>query len=125
NADVGESAIGADDELLTLITSANIACGFHAGDPSVMRHTLLTAADCGVALGAHPGFADPGGFGRRDIDATPLETANRVPSRVGPLQAIARPEGLALGHVKPHGALYNMSARRQDIADAVARAIAS
>jgi UPF0271 protein len=129
NADIGESfAIdhaGQDDLLITLITSGSIACGFHAGDPSVMRRTVALAARAGVAVGAHPGFPDLAGFGRREIDAQPQEITDLVLYQVGALSAVAKAEGLSLQHVKPHGALYNMSVRRKDVAEAIARAVAS
>ena len=129
NADIGESfgiyKIGNDERLLRCITSANIACGFHAGDPSVMRSTIRLAARAGVAVGAHPGFADLAGFGRREIQIAPQEITDLVLYQVGALSAMARAEGLELQHVKPHGALYNMSVRRADVADAVAGAVAS
>ncbi len=125
NADVGESAVGADDELLTLVTSANIACGVHAGNPETMRDTLCAAAKCGVALGAHPGFADRSGFGRREVAVAHGEIFELVRNQIDALATIARSEGLVLRHVKPHGALYNMGARDIGIAQAIARAVAS
>jgi UPF0271 protein len=129
NADIGESfgiyKIGHDDLLLTCVTSGSIACGFHAGDPSVMRRTVRLAARNGVAIGAHPGFPDLAGFGRREINAEPQEIADLVLYQIGALSAVAKSEGLRLQHVKPHGALYNMSVRRQDVAEAIARAVAS
>ena len=129
NADIGESfgiyQLGSDEMLLRSITSGSIACGFHAGDPSVMRQTVRLAARAGVAVGAHPGFPDLAGFGRRDIDAQPQEIFDFVLYQIGALNAIARAEGVRLQHVKPHGALYNMSARRKDVAEAIARAVAS
>ena len=129
NADVGESfgiyQIGHDELLFRCITSGSIACGFHAGDPSVMRRTVRLAARAGVAIGAHPGFPDMAGFGRREIGAEPREIADIVLYQIGALNAMAKAEGLALQHVKPHGALYNMSCRRKDIAEAVAHAVAS
>jgi UPF0271 protein len=129
NADIGESFgiyhIGSDESLLPFITSGNIACGFHAGDPVVMRRTVHLAAKAGVAIGAHPGFPDLVGFGRREIGATPTEIADFVLYQVGALGAVAKAEGVRLQHVKPHGALYTMSVRRRDIAEAVAQAVAS
>jgi UPF0271 protein len=129
NADIGESfgiyKTGEDELLLRQITSGSIACGFHAGDPSVMRATVRLAARAGVAVGAHPGFPDLAGFGRREIDATPQEIADFVLYQVGALAAMAGTEGLKLQHVKPHGALYNMSVRRADVAEAIASAVAS
>jgi UPF0271 protein len=129
NADIGESLAidhpGHDDLLVRVITSGSIACGFHAGDPSVMRRTVALAAQAGVAIGAHPGFPDVAGFGRREIDAQPQEITNLVLYQIGALSAVAKAEGLSLQHVKPHGALYNMSVRRKDVAEAIARAVAS
>lgn len=129
NADIGESfgiyQVGHDDLLLKCITSGSIACGFHAGDPSVMRRTVRLAARANVAIGAHPGFPDLAGFGRREIDASPQEIADLVLYQIGALSAVAKAEGLRLQHVKPHGALYNMSVRRNDVAEAIARAVAS
>jgi UPF0271 protein len=129
NADIGESSQsddgGTDSLLVKYVTSGSIACGFHAGDPSVMRRTVRLAATAGIAIGAHPGFADRAGFGRRDIEATPEEIADLVLYQIGALGAVAKAEGLRLQHVKPHGALYNMSARRRDVAEAVANAVAS
>ncbi len=129
NADIGESSgdsTSANDELLMRsITSGSIACGFHAGSPSLMRATVRLASRAGVAVGAHPGFADPTGFGRREINADPAEIAALVLYQIGALAAIAGAEGLNLQHVKPHGALYNMSVRRTEVADAIATAVAS
>ncbi len=127
NSDVGESfgayELGADPAVLRSITSANIACGYHAGDPQVMRRTVRLAIDRGVAIGAHPGFPDLVGFGRRDIRATPEEVEDMVLYQIGALSAIARSEGASLAHVKAHGALYNMAVRDRGLADAIARAV--
>jgi UPF0271 protein len=129
NADIGESfgvyKTGNDERLLRTITSGSIACGFHAGDPVVMRHTVRMAAAAGVSIGAHPGFPDLAGFGRREMSIEPREVADLVLYQIGALGAIAKAEGATLRHVKPHGALYNMSVRRADIAEAIARAVAS
>lgn len=129
NCDMGESfgrwELGADPEVMPHITSANIACGAHAGDPGTMRRTLRLARAHGVAAGAHPGFADLAGFGRREIPVTPGEVADLVIVQLGALLAMARSEGMGLAHVKPHGALYNMAARTPALADAIARAVAS
>ena len=129
NCDMGESfgrwELGADAEVMPHITSANIACGAHAGDPAVMRRTLRLAREHGIACGAHPGFADLAGFGRREIPMTPEEIADLVIVQIGALQAIARSDGIRLSHVKPHGALYNMAARLPVLADAIAGAVAS
>ncbi len=129
NADIGESFgiynTGNDDLLLRSITSGSIACGFHAGDPSVMRQTVRAAVRAGVSIGAHPGFPDLVGFGRREMQLDPRDIADLVLYQVGALSGIAKAEGAKLRHVKPHGALYNMSVRRADIAEAIARAVAS
>jgi UPF0271 protein len=129
NADIGESfgiyQTGNDELLLRVVTSGSIACGFHAGDPVVMRRTVRMALQAGVSIGAHPGFPDLPGFGRRDMSIAPSEIADLVLYQIGALSAIARAEGSALHHVKPHGALYNMSVQRADIAEAIARATAS
>lgn len=129
NCDMGESfgrwELGADAEVMPHVTSANVACGAHAGDPATMRRTLRLARVHGVAAGAHPGFADLAGFGRREIPITPEEAADLVIVQLGGLQAIARSEGMQLAHVKPHGALYNMAARTPALAEAIARAVAS
>jgi 5-oxoprolinase (ATP-hydrolysing) subunit A len=127
NSDVGESfgayRIGADAEVMRSITSANVACGFHAGDPAVMRQTVRLARESGVAVGAHPGFPDLVGFGRRELRASPREVEDLVLYQIGALAAIAVSEGVALAHVKAHGALYNMAVRDRALADAIARAI--
>jgi 5-oxoprolinase (ATP-hydrolysing) subunit A len=127
NSDVGESfgayRLGADAEVMRSITSANVACGFHAGDPGVMRETVRLARDAGVAVGAHPGFPDLVGFGRRELRATPREVEDLVLYQIGALAAIAAGEGVTLAHVKAHGALYNMAARDRMLADAIARAV--
>jgi 5-oxoprolinase (ATP-hydrolysing) subunit A len=127
NCDLGESfgayTIGADAEVMPYITSANVACGFHGGDPGVMRRTVQLAREHGVAVGAHPGFQDLVGFGRREMRVSPQEVEDIVLYQVGALEAIARSEGLRLVHVKPHGALYNMATRDRAMADAIARAV--
>jgi len=127
NSDVGESfgayKIGLDEAVIPLITSANIACGFHAGDPLVMARTVSLAAECGVGLGAHPGLPDLMGFGRRTMDISLDDIAHYVTYQVGALQAFARQRGLTLQHVKPHGALYNMAVANPDISDTIARVI--
>jgi UPF0271 protein len=129
NGDVGESfgayEIGHDAALIPILTSVNIACGFHAGDPGVMRATVALAREHGTAVGAHPGFPDLVGFGRREMKATPREVEDLVAYQIGALAAIAAAQGVRLVHVKPHGALYNMAARDVDLADAIARAIAA
>lgn len=129
NGDVGESfgayEIGHDAALIPILTSVNIACGFHAGDPGVMRATVALAREHGTAVGAHPGFPDLVGFGRREMKATPREVEDFVAYQIGALAGIAAAQGVRLTHVKPHGALYNMAARDMDLADAIARAIAT
>ena len=106
------------------ITSANVACGFHAGDPGVIRQTVRLAMSCGVAIGAHPGFPDLVGFGRRELHATPAEVEDLVLYQVSALAGIAAASGTRLQHVKAHGALYNMAVRDRALADAIARATA-
>jgi UPF0271 protein len=128
NCDLGESfgpwAMGMDAEIIPLISSANIACGFHAGDPLVMARTVQAARDHGVAVGAHPGFPDLSGFGRRDMQVAPEEAAAYVQYQIGALKAFCDARKTPLVHVKPHGALYNMAARDPVLAEAVCRAIA-
>jgi UPF0271 protein len=128
NCDLGESfgayTIGDDEALLPLITSANIACGFHAGDPQVMARTVRLAAQHGVAVGAHPGFPDLAGFGRRAMQLSAEEIETCVLYQVGALAAFARAVGVPLGHVKPHGALYNLAVGEPAIAAAIARGVA-
>lgn len=127
NCDVGESfgayVIGADERVMPHITSANVACGFHGGDPAVMRRTVRLAREHGVAVGAHPGFQDIAGFGRREMRVTPQDVEDLVLYQIGALEAIARSEGVRLAHVKAHGALYNMAARERPLAEAIARAV--
>lgn len=129
NADVGESfgayAIGHDAGLMRSITSANVAAGFHAGDPSVLRATIQLAKSHGVAVGAHPGFPDLAGFGRRDMHLSPREAEDLMLYQIGAVAGVAHAEGVTLQHVKPHGALYNMAARDAGLAAAVARAVAA
>jgi UPF0271 protein len=127
NGDVGERRRGShsghpDSGLIPHLTSANVACGFHAGDPGVMRDTIALAIDHGVAVGAHPSFPDPEGFGRRELQFSPADVEDFVAFQVGTLAAIAASQGVRLQHVKPHGALFNMAARDPALADAVARA---
>jgi len=128
NADLGEGfgawTMGADQEVLSFVTSANVACGFHAGDPSVIDRTVGLAARAGVAVGAHPGYLDLRGFGRREMQLPASEIENDVVYQVGALQAFARSHGAALTHVKPHGALYNQAARDDQLARAIARGVA-
>jgi UPF0271 protein len=128
NADVGESfgayAIGHDAGLMKSITSANVAAGFHAGDPSVLRATIRMAKAYGVAVGAHPGFPDLAGFGRREMRVSPREAEDFVLYQIAAVAGVAASEGVALQHVKPHGALFNMAMRDADLASAIARATA-
>jgi UPF0271 protein len=122
NCDLGEGG-ACDEDLLGGITSANIACGFHAGDPGLMRRTVELALRNGVALGAHPGLRDPEGFGRRAVKVDPQEAFDLTLYQIGALQAIATAQGARLSHVKPHGALYNMAARDAALAEALAKAV--
>jgi UPF0271 protein len=128
NCDMGESfgryVLGQDEALLPLITSANIACGWHAGDPLVMERTVRLAREAQVAIGAHPGLPDLQGFGRRHLDLTPEEAEAFVLYQVGALAAFARAWGAELAHVKPHGALYNQAAQNRALAQAIARGVA-
>jgi 5-oxoprolinase (ATP-hydrolysing) subunit A len=127
NCDMGESfgayEIGADAAVFPYITSANIACGFHGGDPTVMRRTISSAIRHGVAVGAHPGLPDLIGFGRRNIDVSPDDAYDMVVYQVGALLGAARAAGAPVQHVKAHGALYNMAAVKRDLAAAIARAV--
>jgi UPF0271 protein len=127
NADLGEGfgrwTIGGDERLLDLVTSASVACGFHAGDPQVMLATVRAAAARGVSVGAHPGYRDLVGFGRRDLSASPDQIHADVLYQVGALQACCRAAGTAVRYVKPHGALYNRAARDTASADAIATAV--
>src|SRR5206468_5327808 len=107
------------------ITSANVAAGFHAGDPSVLRATIRLAQAHGVAVGAHPGFPDLVGFGRREMRVTAAEAEDLVLYQVAAAAGVAAAEGVTLQHVKPHGALYNMAVRNREIAEAIARAVAA
>ncbi|HJX97679.1 MAG TPA: 5-oxoprolinase subunit PxpA [Chthoniobacterales bacterium] len=124
NADLGEGA-GHDDELLSLVTSANIACGFHAGDANTMRQSIVTARDRKVAVGAHPSLFDRENFGRKELPVKPDEVFEAVVYQLGIFQAIAEAAGVRPNHVKPHGALYNMAVRDESLAEAIGRAIAS
>ena len=129
NSDLGESfgayTIGHDAGLMTAITSANVAAGFHGGDPSVLRATIRMAKANGVAVGAHPGFPDLVGFGRRELNVTTQEAEDFVLYQVAAVAGVARAEGLPLQHVKPHGALFNMAVRNRGLADAIARGVAA
>jgi len=127
NCDMGESfanyKIGLDEEVIKYITSANIACGWHAGDPLVMDHTISLAVENGVGIGAHPGFPDLLGFGRRNMDCTDDEIKSYVVYQVGALSAFARLRGADLVHVKPHGNLYLTAVENETVARAIAQAI--
>lgn len=127
NSDLGESfgayTIGNDGKVLQFISSANIACGFHAGDPHVMKNTVQLALANNVAIGAHPGLEDLRGFGRRTMNITPEEAYDITLYQVGALAGFVKSEGGNLQHVKPHGALYNMAAKDAKLADAIAEAI--
>jgi UPF0271 protein len=124
NADLGEGA-GHDDELLALVTSANIACGFHAGDADTMRQSIEAARARNVAVGAHPSLFDRENFGRKELPVKPDEIFDAVVYQLGIFQAIAEAAGARPNHVKPHGALYNMAVRDKQLANAIARATAS
>ena len=127
NADLGEGfgawRLGDDDALLAVITSANVACGFHAGDPSTLRRTCTVAARNGVAVGAQVGYRDLAGFGRRFIDVEPQELADDVVYQIGALDGICRVAGTAVRYVKPHGALYNAIVHHEAQAEAVVAAV--
>jgi 5-oxoprolinase (ATP-hydrolysing) subunit A len=129
NADIGESfgkfRIGQDEDLMQIIASANIACGMHAGDPTVMHKTTLLASEHGVSIGAHPGYNDLWGFGRRELKMPVSDIQHLVAYQIGALEAIARANGLSVTHVKPHGQLHNMAIVDFDIALAIAKAVRS
>ncbi|WP_175991386.1 5-oxoprolinase subunit PxpA [Bacillus sp. Marseille-Q1617] len=127
NCDLGESfgayTIGQDEEMMKYVTSVNIACGFHAGDPLVMMRTVEKALEHDLRIGAHPGLPDLQGFGRRNIHITPQEAYALVQYQVGALQAMVIAQGGKLTHVKPHGALYNMAAKDRDLANSIAKSV--
>lgn len=127
NADVGESfgpwPMGADTELIPLVSSVNVACGAHAGDPATIVRTVELAARHGVTVGAHPGYPDLAGFGRRDLEMSAADLRASLVVQVGAVVAAARVAGVAVRHVKPHGALYNRAARDESVASTVAAAI--
>ncbi|WP_339214939.1 5-oxoprolinase subunit PxpA [Solibacillus sp. FSL W8-0372] len=127
NCDLGESfgryKLGEQEEILRYITSANIACGFHAGDPTVMRETVELAVKNNVQIGAHPGLPDLNGFGRREMKISPQEAYDIVVYQIGALQGFLTTTNVKMQHVKPHGALYNMAAVQEDIAKAIAQAV--
>lgn len=128
NVDLGEGfgrwTLADDDALLDLVSSANVACGFHAGDPSIMRHTCRAAADRGVRVGAHVAYRDLAGFGRRFVDAGYAELRDDVLYQIGALEVFARAAGTRVTYVKPHGALYNTVVRHEEQARAVVDATA-
>jgi UPF0271 protein len=127
NADMGEGFgaydIGDDAAMLDLVSSANVACGFHAGDPNVMRRVIKAAVERGVSVGAHPGFNDLTGFGRRRIDMAMPDIEAMVAYQIGALQGMAAAGGTKVTHVKPHGALNNMASEQDDVAGAIAAAV--
>lgn len=128
NCDMGESfgayTLGRDSEIISSISSANIACGFHAGDPQVMARMVRLARDHGVAIGAHPGFPDLLGFGRRNMACSLEEIDAYLTYQIGALQAFCTANATRLHHIKPHGALYNLAVGNEDLVQAMARAIA-
>ena len=125
NADVGESLgpwpMGEDNRLIPLVTSVNVACGFHAGDPRTIERTIALALAAGASVGAHPGYPDLAGFGRRDLAMTSTDLEAAIVYQVGAVAAFARAAGTELRHVKAHGALYNRAARDRATADAIVR----
>ncbi|MCA1320350.1 LamB/YcsF family protein [Bacillus tianshenii] len=127
NCDLGESfgsfVMGNDQSILPYVSSANIACGFHAGDPHVMARTVKLAKENAVAVGAHPGFQDIQGFGRRSMPLTPDEVYELVLYQIGAMEGFCRAHNVPLHHVKPHGALYNMAAKDYTLAEAIAKAV--
>ncbi len=127
NCDMGESfgryGLGSDAEVMAYISSANIACGLHAGDPVVMRRTVRLARQHGVGIGAHPSWPDLQGFGRREMAMATVEVEAFILYQIGALAGVAAAEGTKVGHVKPHGALYNQAAKDRELAGAIARAV--
>jgi len=127
NSDVGESfgayTIGADEEILRWVTSANVACGWHGGDPHVMRQTVARAKALGVAVGAHPSYPDRLGFGRRVMQITRQEARDYMLYQIGALRAFVEAAGLTLQHVKPHGAIYNVAAKDRELSIGIAEAV--
>lgn len=128
NCDLGESfgnyTLGLDGEVIKFVSSANVACGFHASDPLVMQKTVKMAKAAGVAVGAHPGYPDLVGFGRRNLNVQPAELKAMVQYQIGALKAFCQAEKIGLQHVKPHGAMYNMAAKDEKLAFAIAEGIA-
>ena len=129
NSDLGESfgryTLGMDDKIIPLITSANVACGYHASDPVVMEKTIAMAKEAGIRVGAHPGFPDLMGFGRRNMNVSPAEAKAYTLYQLGALDGFCRAAGVKLQHVKPHGALYNMAAKDYKLSEAICEAIKS
>ncbi|WP_345241829.1 5-oxoprolinase subunit PxpA [Pontibacillus salipaludis] len=127
NADLGESygafQVGEDEQLMKVITSANVACGFHAGDYNVIADTIERAKSEGVAVGAHPGFPDLFGFGRREFNMSPKEIYNLITYQLGAIAGVCKVKDVELQHVKPHGALYNMAAKDYEMASSIAKAV--
>ncbi|MDY3868759.1 MAG: 5-oxoprolinase subunit PxpA [Pyramidobacter sp.] len=127
NSDLGESfgawKMGQDSDVLTFVSSANVACGFHAGDPLVMKKTVAAAVAAGVAVGAHPSYPDTVGFGRRNMTCTPDELYTDTLYQIGALKAFCEAAGIKLQHVKPHGAMYNSAAKKIEEARALAQAV--
>lgn len=127
NSDLGESfgayTIGLDSEVIAHVSSANVACGYHAGDPLVMADTVAAAKAAGVAVGAHPGYPDLMGFGRRNMNCSPKEVKAYVQYQLGALKAFCDAQGVKLQHCKPHGALYNMAGKDMDLSMAIAEAV--
>lgn len=127
NSDLGESfgryTLGNDDKIIPLITSANVACGYHASDPVVMNKTIKMAQEAGIRVGAHPGFPDLMGFGRRNMNVSPVEAKAYTTYQLGALDAFCRVHGMKMQHVKPHGALYNMAAKDYKLSTAICEAI--
>ena len=127
NCDLGESfgnyKIGMDEEVIPLISSANVACGYHASDPIVMQKTIAMTKKFGTAVGAHPGFPDLMGFGRRNLSVSPAEAKAYTLYQLGALDAFCRTQGVKMQHVKPHGALYNMAAKDYELARGICEAI--
>lgn len=127
NSDLGESfgayKIGMDEEIVPLVSSANVACGFHAGDPATMARTAELCKNNSTAIGAHPGFKDLEGFGRRNMNVSPADVKNMIIYQVGALDGFCRTKGIKMQHVKPHGALYNMAAKDPALAKAICEGI--
>ena len=128
NSDLGESfgryTLGMDDKVIPLITSANVACGFHASDPVVMKKTIEMAKEAGIRVGAHPGYPDLMGFGRRNMNVSPAEAKAYTLYQIGALDAFCKASGVEMQHVKPHGAFYNMAAKDYKLAKGICEAIA-